>query len=71
MLNQKGKSMTRFPAFIVPRLRHFAHDDRGATAVEYCLIATGIAGAIIAVVVGLGGKVLDLWTYISDQVAGS
>ena len=63
--------MTRFPALapIGPHLRRFAQDERGATAVEYCLIATGIAGAIIAAVTGLGGKVLDMWTYIGTQVA--
>jgi Flp pilus assembly pilin Flp len=61
--------MTRFPASIFPRLRQFAQNERGAAAVEYCLIATGIAGAIIAAVLGLGGKVLDMWTSIGTQVA--
>lgn len=63
--------MTRVPATTISRLRAFAHDERGATAVEYCLIATGIAGAIIAAVLGLGGKVLNMWNGISDKVAGS
>jgi pilus assembly protein Flp/PilA len=63
--------MTSFPATLMPRLRGFAQDERGATAVEYCLIAAGIAGAIIAAVNGLGGKVFDMWTYISTQVSGS
>ena len=31
-------------------LRDFVRDDRGATAIEYALIASGIAVAIIAVV---------------------
>jgi pilus assembly protein Flp/PilA len=61
--------MTRFSAAIRPLLRRFAQDERGATAVEYCLIATGIAGAIIAAVTGLGGKVLDMWTGVAEKVA--
>jgi len=32
----------------------FLNDDRGATAIEYGLIAAGISVAIIAVVNGLG-----------------
>ena len=36
------------------RLRDFLRDDGGATAIEYALIASGIAGAIIAVVMALG-----------------
>jgi pilus assembly protein Flp/PilA len=35
-------------------LWRFINDARGATAIEYGLIAAGIAVAIIAVVAGLG-----------------
>lgn len=35
-------------------LSRFARDDRGATAIEYGLIAAGISVAIIAVVSGIG-----------------
>ena len=35
-------------------LMRFVKDERGATAIEYGLIAAGIAVAIIAVVQGLG-----------------
>jgi pilus assembly protein Flp/PilA len=35
-------------------LRRFVKDESGATAIEYGLIAAGIAVAIIAVVKGLG-----------------
>ena len=37
-------------------LKRFAADDSGATAIEYGLIAAGIALAIITVVNGLGSK---------------
>jgi pilus assembly protein Flp/PilA len=36
------------------RLMHFLKNESGATAIEYGLIAAGIAVAIIAVVQGLG-----------------
>ena len=32
----------------------FLSDETGATAIEYCLIACGIAFAIIAIVQGIG-----------------
>ena len=38
----------------MPKLMRFLNDDSGATAIEYGLIAAGIAVAIIAVVQGLG-----------------
>ena len=37
-------------------LKRFAADESGATAIEYGLIAAGIAVAIIAVVGQLGSK---------------
>ena len=39
-------------------LKRFAKDESGATAIEYGLIAAGISVAIIAVVQGLGGKLV-------------
>lgn len=46
IFNIKGYSMVLFGRFL--------RDERGATAIEYGLIAAGIALAIIAVVNGLG-----------------
>ena len=37
-------------------LARFLRDERGATAIEYGLIAAGISVAIIATVTSLGGK---------------
>ena len=34
--------------------RDFVRDESGATAIEYAIIASGIAGAIIVVVMSLG-----------------
>jgi pilus assembly protein Flp/PilA len=39
---------------MVSHLMRFIRDEDGATAIEYGLIAAGIAVAIIAVVQGLG-----------------
>jgi pilus assembly protein Flp/PilA len=39
-------------------IRKFLRDENGATAIEYGLIAAGISVAIIAVVQGLGGKLV-------------
>lgn len=44
----------------------FVNDTRGATAIEYAMIAAGIAVAIAAAVAALGGNV----TAIFDTVAG-
>jgi pilus assembly protein Flp/PilA len=47
--------------------RRHLRDEHAATAIEYALIATGIAGAIIAVVGTLGGNVKTMWTTIKDS----
>jgi pilus assembly protein Flp/PilA len=49
-------------------LRRFAADSSGATAIEYGLIAAGIAVAIIAVVNGVGSKLNTAFTGISTQL---
>ena len=42
-------------------IARFLRDERGATAIEYGLIAAGISVAIIATVAGLGSKLnIDL-----------
>ena len=45
--------------------RDFFRDDSGATAIEYALIASGIAAAIIAVVLTLGTSVQGMYTSVS------
>ena len=47
---------------------HFLHDDRGATAIEYGLIAAGISVAIIAVVQGLGSSLNTTFTSVSTAL---
>jgi pilus assembly protein Flp/PilA len=46
----------------------FARDTSGATAIEYSLIAGGIALAIIAVVNGIGPKLIPTFQAVSDNL---
>jgi len=49
-------------------LMTFVGDESGATAIEYGLIAAGIAVAIITVVQGLGTKLSDTFTNITTAI---
>ena len=49
-------------------ISEFVKDESGATAIEYGLIAAGIALAIIAVVNGLGTKLNNNFTSINTQL---
>ncbi|BBO06545.1 MULTISPECIES: Flp family type IVb pilin [Bradyrhizobium] len=49
-------------------LKNFLADERGATAIEYGLIAAGIALAIITVVNGMGAKLNSKFTAISASL---
>jgi len=46
----------------------FLKDESGATAIEYGLIAAGIAVAIIAVVQGLGSKLTSTFTSVQNAL---
>ncbi|MCC8977462.1 MULTISPECIES: Flp family type IVb pilin [Bradyrhizobium] len=46
----------------------FVKDESGATAIEYGLIATGIAIAIIAAVNGVGTKLSGTFSTISSSL---
>ena len=49
-------------------VKKFWSDEQGATAIEYGLIAAGIALAIITVVNGLGTTMNDKFTSISTSL---
>jgi pilus assembly protein Flp/PilA len=49
-------------------LAHFLNDEAGATAIEYGLIAAGIAVAIIATVAGLGSKLNSTFTSVQNAL---
>lgn len=49
-------------------IKRFLGDEAGATAIEYGLIAAGIALAIIAAVNGLGGTLNTNFTTINSSL---
>ena len=53
---------------MLDKLHAFAKDQSGATAIEYGLIAAGIAVAIISVVKGVGTKLNTTFSSISTQL---
>ncbi len=50
-------------------VQRFARDETGVTAIEYGLIAAGIAVAIIAVVQGLGSNLKNTFGSVSGALA--
>ena len=50
----------------IDSLRRFTSAPEGATAIEYALIACGVAGAIVAIVTTLGGSVSGMYTTIAN-----
>jgi pilus assembly protein Flp/PilA len=53
------------------RVRAFLKNSDGATAIEYGLIAAGIAVAIIAAVFALGNTISDFFNTIGDNMANA
>lgn len=49
-------------------LRRFARERKGATAIEYGLIAGLVAVALIVGLTSLGGSLDDLFTDVADTV---
>ncbi len=49
-------------------IKKFIHDDSGATAIEYGLIAAGIAVAIIAAVQALGTALTTTFGSVSTAL---
>jgi pilus assembly protein Flp/PilA len=49
-------------------IQRFLADETGATAIEYGLIAAGIALAIIAIVNGLGARLDTKFTSINTSL---
>jgi pilus assembly protein Flp/PilA len=59
-MSQKGASK------IARQTRRFVADERAATAIEYAIIAAGIAGAIAIAITALGGSVQAMWNSVKD-----
>ena len=66
---ERRKSAEHFAeAKLKGHIKKFFSDESGATAIEYGLIAAGIALAIIAVVNGLGSTLNTEFTSISSSL---
>jgi pilus assembly protein Flp/PilA len=59
---------TQAGAFTMRMISRFVKDETGATAIEYGLIATGIAIAIITAVKGVGSALSTKFTVISTSL---
>jgi pilus assembly protein Flp/PilA len=57
--------MPKLEQTIVPLVRRFLRDDGGATAIEYAMIASGIAVAIATTIVTLGSSVQGLYSDVA------
>ncbi len=53
------------------KLRHLLRDEKGATAIEYGLIAALIAVAAITAMQGLGTSLNSTFTNVSTAMKGS
>ena len=49
-------------------LHRFGRAQAGATAIEYALIASGIAGVLVAVIMALGGSVTGMYETIANAL---
>ncbi len=52
----------------ITNLKSFGKDEQGATAIEYGLIAAGIAVAIIAAVFALGDDIKGFFEEVSSKL---
>ena len=62
----KGKFMK-----VAQYLKNFAREEDGVTAIEYGLLASLIALAIIAGATALGGKLNDMFNFIAGKLKTS
>ena len=49
---------------IVRLFRRFLRNQRGATAIEYAIIAAGIAAVLVGAIATLGTSVTTMWTTV-------
>jgi pilus assembly protein Flp/PilA len=49
-------------------VRRFVRDESGATAIEYAMIASGIAVAIASTIVSLGSSVKGLYSSVATAM---
>jgi Flp pilus assembly pilin Flp len=60
--------LNAYCSIVAGRFQKLEADTAGATAIEYALIAGGIAGAIIVTVQALGSKVTALYDSVAAMM---
>ena len=68
MVHWRSKMSTRNPMAVGTVLHRFLHDDSAATAIEYGLIASLIAVAIIAGATALGTSINTTFDNLSTKM---
>jgi pilus assembly protein Flp/PilA len=61
-------NMSKSISFVAGQIRRLVRDESGATAIEYAMIATGIAVAIIAAVQSLGTATNSMYTSVETAL---
>lgn len=56
---------------MIERFKELWRDESGISAVEYALLAAGIATAIIVAIETLGTAVSDKFDEVSDEISGN
>ena len=51
-------------------IRSFLRNEEAATSIEYAIIASGVAGAIVASITLVGGSVTTMWAAIKSAFSG-
>ncbi|MGG2143500.1 Flp family type IVb pilin [Symbiopectobacterium sp. RP] len=62
----QGKSIVSY-VYFTEAMHDFKNDQRGVTAVEYAVVAAGVA-AVVTVIFGKSGPVTDMLTSIFTKI---
>jgi pilus assembly protein Flp/PilA len=63
-----SKTVPKREHTVIPLVLRFLRDDGGATAIEYAMIASGIAVAIATTIVTLGSSVQGLYSSVATAM---
>jgi pilus assembly protein Flp/PilA len=63
--NKPDQEMPIYRFVLKAHIRRFLPAQEGTTAIEYAVIAAGIAGVLVAVITTLGGKMVVMWGTIA------
>jgi pilus assembly protein Flp/PilA len=60
--------MAKFATAVTETLQRFLRDERGATSIEYAIIASGVSIVIVGVVATLGSNVKSLYSSVATAL---